>query len=239
MRTIRRSLTDGNGWIVVCLVGLLALAGCQDGRVSADERPLEAERDSEGKGFLTRVAEVFGREERVEVPAGTAVEVRLEHGVSSSSNRSGDRFTATLSEEISIDGKLLAPAGSRVEGMLPHVSGAERVRGRAEMSLTLTDITVEGRQYSLRTHPVAVQAEGTRGDDAKVIAGSAAAGAVIGALTGGRKGAVIGAGVGGGAGTGYVLVTKGDEVDFGPETRFSFTLSESLKLPVYPTSGSE
>ena len=59
------------------------------------------------------------------------------------------------------------------------------------------------------------------------------------APAGGGKGAVIGAGVGGGAGTGYVLVTKGDEVDFGPETRFSFTLSESLKLPVYPTSGSE
>ncbi len=64
--------------------------------------------------------------------------------------------------------------------MLPKVAGAERVKGRAEMSLTLTGITISGREYALKTHPIAVQAEGTRGDDAKVIAGSAAAGAVMG-----------------------------------------------------------
>lgn len=221
------------------LASVLALSGCQDGRVSADRAPLDAEREDEGKGLLARVTEVFAREERIDIPAGTPVVVRLDHGVSSASNHSGDQFTATLSEEISVDGELLAPQGSRVAGMLPKVAGAERVKGRAEMSLTLTGITISGREYALKTHPIAVQAEGTRGDDAKVIAGSAAAGAVIGALTGGRKGAAIGAGVGGGAGTGYVLVTKGDEVNFGPETKFSFTLSDNLTLPVYPMSESQ
>jgi hypothetical protein len=39
--------------------------------------------------------------------------------------------------------------------------------------------------------------------------------------------------VGGGSGTGYVLATKGEPVAYGPETRFTFSLTEALDLPVY------
>ena len=80
-------------------------------------------------------------------------------------------------------------------------------------------------------------ARSTRKKDATVIAGGAALGAAIGAIAGGGKGAAVGAGVGGGSGTGYVLATKGEPVEYGPETRFTFALSQPLDLPVYRKSG--
>jgi len=55
-------------------------------------------------------------------------------------------------------------------------------------------------------------------------------GAIIGGIAGGKKGAAIGAVIGGGAGTAGVLVTRGKEVEFPPETKFQFQLAQPVKI---------
>ena len=57
--------------------------------------------------------------------------------------------------------------------------------------------------------------------DAKVVGGSAVAGAIIGGITGGKSGAAKGAVIGAGAGTGAVLVTKGKEIEMPAGSRWT------------------
>jgi hypothetical protein len=175
------------------------------------------------------------RPEMIAVPAGTAIPVRLEVGLSSSRNNSGEAFTATLAEPLMVNGRLLAPIGSRARGVLTEVVDSGRIKGRARMTMVLREIEINGKTYELATAPRSFQAPATKKRDAGIIAGGAAVGAAIGAFAGGGKGAAIGAGVGGGSGTGVVLATKGKPVALGPEARVRFTLTKAVQLPVVST----
>ena len=169
--------------------------------------------------------------EMISVPVGTVIPVRLLAGVSSSHNTSGETFSATLAEPLTINGKLVAPTGSRAEGVLTQVVDSGRVKGRARLTMVLREIEVNGKTYALSTAPRSFQAAATKKRDAGIIGGSALVGAAVGAIAGGGKGAAIGAGVGGGGGTGVVLATKGKPVAFGPEARIRFTLTQPVQLP--------
>jgi hypothetical protein len=197
---------------------------------SGDTVSADAAEPADQKSILSKLGL---RRETVVVPEGTALAVRLAQGVSTEKNNAGDPFTATLDAPLIINGKTLAPRGAEVRGLLTDVIDAGRVEGRASLTMVLRRITIADDDYSLTTQPLTLAARSTKKKDAAIIGGSAAAGAVIGAIAGGGKGAAIGAGVGGGSGTGYVLATKGDPVAYGPESRFTFRLSEPLDLPVY------
>jgi len=171
------------------------------------------------------------RQTMIEVPADTAIVIRLNEGISSAKNTAGQTFQAHLSRAIERDGKVLAPEAAPVTGRLVRVKESGRVKGRAEMTLTLTRLSIGGSNYVLETNPITIQAEGSEKKDTGVIAGTSAVGAIIGAIAGGGKGAAIGAAAGATAGTGAVLYTKGKEVEFGPEARFTFHLKKPLELP--------
>lgn len=164
------------------------------------------------------------------VAAGSRLEVRLSDRLSSNVNKSGDRFKATLEQDLKAGEELVAPAGSSVTGKLVEVKDSGKVKGKARISLALTSIQVGESDYSVDTEQITVEAEGTKGRDAKVIGGGAGVGALIGGLTGGKKGAAIGAAIGGGAGTAAVLVTEGEHVEFAPEQKFSFVLAKDLQV---------
>jgi hypothetical protein len=188
---------------------------------------------AEDRSFFSRFS---GGPEEVTLPVETKIAIRLKQGISTEKNSAGDAFTGWLDGPLTIDGKTVAPARSKVTGKLTQVKDAGRVEGLASLTMVLHTIEVDGEEYDLETLPLSRVARATKKKDAAIIGGSAAAGAVIGAIAGGGKGAAIGAGVGGGSGTGYVLATKGEPVEFSPETRLTFYLSEPLELPVYESS---
>lgn len=167
------------------------------------------------------------------VPEGTVLEVRLAEPLSTKTNKNGDELVALLDKDLVVGGKVVFPEGSRAYGRLLAVKGSGRVEGLAEMTITLTEIHLGQEIYQVGTSAITVQAEGTKGRDAKVIGGAAGVGALVGGLIGGKKAAAVGAAVGGGAGTATVLTTKGQEVEFELEHKFSFNLSRELevKLP--------
>lgn len=167
-----------------------------------------------------------------EVPEGTVLEVRLNEAVSSAENQSGDKFEATVDRDITIDGRTIVPRGSRVYGKILDVVPSGKVQGRAQMSLILTDLIVGEKSYTIETSKISFEAEGTKDRDAKTVGGGAGLGALIGAVAGGKKGAAIGAAIGGGAATAGVLLTKGKEVEFQPEHKFSFRLEKDLSVTV-------
>lgn len=169
---------------------------------------------------------------RYVLPAGTIMEIRLAERVSSERNGTGDQFEAVLDRDVFLGADLVAKKGSPVYGVVLDVRDAGRVKGRARLSLELTEIEVDSKPFEIASNRIDFQAEGSKKDDVKKVGLGAAIGAAIGAIAGGKKGAAVGAAIGGGAGTTTVLVTKGKHVDLPSERLLSFRLDEDVEISI-------
>ena len=168
--------------------------------------------------------------EIVEIPAGTTLTVAMIDAVGTDTSKAGDTFMASVAESVVVNGKTVLPKGMKVRGRVVTVDEPGRVKGKAAMSLVLTQFVKDGKTYAITTEPFTAQAAaGTKKDALKVGAG-AAIGAAIGAIAGGGKGAAIGAAAGGGAGTAAVLATKGDHIKLESEQKVNFVLKQDVKV---------
>src|SRR5579862_903396 len=196
---------------------LLSMAALTVGLIGCNRQPAasaDSTNNSSAPVLDNQIAEA-----KTVIPAGTRLRVALTDAVSSDKSRAGDAFMGTLAEPIVIDGKTILEQGTEVRGLVVDAKESGRVKGRASIQLTLTEIVRAGNPLNISTKPYSAVAESTKKRDAAIIGGGAGLGAAIGALAGGGKGALIGAGIGGGAGTGTVLATKGKEIHYSPETR--------------------
>lgn len=142
----------------------------------------------------------------------------------------GDAFSATLANDVVVDGRVVFPAGSRVSG---HVAEAERPgksSGRGRMVLSYDSISANGKTYSIDTMGAAIQGKsGTAGDATKIV-GGAAAGAILGKVLGGKAG--TGAAVGAAAGTGAALLSRGPDPKVKAGETVTITLDRSVTVRV-------
>ncbi len=164
------------------------------------------------------------------LPEGTEILIRLLQPLSSAENEAGQTFEATMDRDVMIQSRSVITRGSIVKGVVVSAEGSGRVSGRAKMSLKLTQVQAGGRNYSIETNTLAMEAEGTTKRDAGRIAGAAALGTIIGAIAGGGSGAATGAVIGGGAGVGGTVLTKGKEVELDTETLLSFKLMGPVQI---------
>jgi hypothetical protein len=126
------------------------------------------------------------------------------------------------------------PRGLNVNLKLVQANSAGKFSGRSELTVSLDNVTYQGKTYSLQTSEVQQQG-GSRGKrSAAVIGGGAVLGALIGGLAGDGKGAAIGAGVGAGGGTAVQATTKGQQVKIPSETRLDFTLHAAVPVTYLP-----
>ena len=170
----------------------------------------------------------------VAVAPGTHIGVKLDVALHSRQVRSGDRFEASLAEDLVASGRTVARAGSPVTGRVTEVVEAGRVKGREQMRLSLSDLTLAGKTYPVETSSLTFTSEEDHGRDAAVIGSASAIGAIIGAIAKGGKGAAVGAISGGAAGTGVVLSTKGKPVVLAAGSRLDFTLEEGVRVTLPP-----
>jgi hypothetical protein len=168
--------------------------------------------------------------ERVTIPAGTDLTVRLIDAIDTKTNQPGDKFRATLEEPVVIDERTVVPKGADVEGKVAELASAGKFQGRSELTVVLTKLSYAGRSYGLTTEPLHRQgaSRGTR--TAEVVGGGAALGAIIGGIAGGGKGAGIGAVSGAGAGTGVQAVTRGQQIKLASEALVDFKLKTPLTV---------
>src|SRR5215831_8849232 len=87
------------------------------------------------------------------IPTGTRLHVALIDGLSTSQNRAGDQFTATLSAPVVIDGNTVLDKNTKVRGRVTDVEESGRVKGRASIRLVLTDIHYHGADVAISTKP--------------------------------------------------------------------------------------
>lgn len=166
----------------------------------------------------------------VTVGVGTPIKVRTETTLSTKTAKTGEAFTATLAEPIVVEGQLVAPRGSQVEGLVVDSDPGGRVKGVATISVRLTRLRVGGRNVEIQTGTVGRRARTTKRKDATEVGIGAGIGAAIGAIAGGGQGAAIGAASGGAAGTGLVLATHGDPAVIGAESVLTFRLTAPVTV---------
>ena len=179
-----------------------------------------------------------------EIAEGTLLKVRMNETLSTIKTLRGSTFTATLTEDVQRDGRVLIPAGSLLSGFVSEVHGGKRIAGRAAIHLEPRRVTLpDGNYYVLHAqvvdtsvdNAVKVDDEGTilRRDHPKemlaILSLSTGSGAVAGAMIGGGVGAAVGASLGAGVST--ILWLKQDRQAALPkDTALVFSLTTPVLM---------
>ena len=166
-----------------------------------------------------------------EIPQGAHALLRLVNSVSTRTAREGDYVYLRTATPIVVNGQIVVPAESYVQGVVSHAQRSGRVKGRAELGIRVEILTLaSGKVVQVAPHLASVDSEGSDqqvvtnenqvrqggngGSDAARIATLSGTGAAIGGLADGSWKAVgIGAGAGGAVGLASVLLTRGREVE--------------------------
>jgi hypothetical protein len=173
--------------------------------------------------------------QKVTIPAGTTLAVRLVDTVDSEKATQAQTFHATLNSPLAVEGDTVIPAGYDVEGHVVNVQSAGKFAGQSLLVLQLDRISAGEKYYNIQTDQYTRKGSSRGKNTAEKVGAGAGIGAIIGALAGGGKGAAIGAAAGGGLGGGVQAATKGQQIKLPSETVLNFTLQ--APLTVVPASG--
>lgn len=187
------------------------------------------------------------------VPVGTKIPIIMDTAIDSDTSQEGDEFTARTSEDLSIDGSTLIPAGSIIKGRIAQLNQAKHMNRSGSVALKFDTVTTpDEKQIALVANLVArggvVHARRGLKDiafDTGTVALPMAVGLGIGALAAGSSnnnnsndsggmgragGALIGAGVGAAVGIAILLAKKGKRVDVRPGDELKIELAEELNM---------
>ncbi len=145
----------------------------------------------------------------VTVERNSVIGIRLDHAISSKTARVEDRVTATVSREVTVNGRVAIPLGARLEGTVTSVDRGGRFRERPRLGLRFDRVILtDGTRLSISTDTIFREGDSPSADATAKVGAGAVAGAILGGVLGGKKGAVLG-GVAGAAG-GTATVMTGD-----------------------------
>jgi predicted small lipoprotein YifL len=164
------------------------------------------------------------------VPAGTSLSVQLPAELSTKTASVGQRISGNLTNDIVVDGKVVAKAGALVQGSVTQViSGSKTVGGKPTLGLTFDNLTFEGGDRPITARITEVAQKSDKGRDAAKIGGGALAGGIIGHQFDSDQGKVVGAIIGAAAGTAAAKKT-GQEVVLPAGTVVGMTLESPVTV---------
>jgi type IV secretion system protein VirB10 len=188
--------------------------------------------------------------QRVSIPAGTLVDLRMDTGLNSGRARVNDAFRATVTRAIWIDGRIAVPRDSKVDGRVSMVQPATHGSRSGVIAVSFTQITIDGRRYAINGALTSlrdserrqileqegyVQGGSSAGRNTVFIGGGAGAGAVIGAMAGGGKGAGAGAAIGGGLGILGAFLANGVEAQVPAGSEMAMELLRGITVSTINT----
>ena len=212
-----------------------------------DQKPLmqSASNTSTSGPQLTRRERSAGHAN--ELPSGTEIDASLQTALSTKTSQVGDRFTAVVSQPVrDIDDRIVIPTGAHINGQVTESEEGKTLptlRGRGKLNLRFSSITMpNGSQIPISATLLSVNQSGGNGSvnsegevesgtkgttAAKGVGVGAGIGTIAGLIFGGPlKGLAIGAIAGGG----YVLATKGKDVELPENTGVRIRLDQSVSM---------
>ena len=168
--------------------------------------------------------------EKILVPYGTILVVRLTESLSSDLNEKGDTFLASLASPVLVGDRVVIPEGAGIKGKVVEVQSAGRFSGRPAMIIEVTRLAYNGNSYDLHSNQYSKEGPSRNVRSVATIGGGAGLGAILGGILGGGKGAAIGAMIGAGAGTGIRGAGRGAVVHLPAESTFTFRLLTALTV---------
>jgi hypothetical protein len=180
----------------------------------------------------------YAEKHTMDIPAGTTFDIEMVTPVDTRTSNVGDKVEGKLLAPITLNGTVLAEAGSQVSGEVSDVQRASRHKGsddRASLALEFNSIdTVDGPKTLHATVNNAegkMVAKGTGTRDKLIIGGSTVAGAILGKVAGGdTKSTIIGAVGGAAAGTGAMLMVKGHELSIEQGAKVSLRVDKPITV---------
>ena len=160
--------------------------------------------------------------ESVVIPSGAMIRVRINQPLSSNRSQPGSTFDGIVANDV-VAGNLVAiPRGAAVQGRVIDAKSSGALKGRGEMQVQLSSVTLSGRTY-----PLVSDIWDHHGGDKTIetinkTAGFGAGGAVIGALAGGGVGAAVGGGIGAALGLGSSAASGNGQVYIPSEAMLTF-----------------
>lgn len=193
-------------------------------------RPQQQQAPRNTRGTILRQRDRNRPRASSEIPADTALRLRLTTAINTKTNHEGDRFTARVVEPVMYE-------GATVEGYIARIERSGKMTGHTEMALDFDTITFrDGRRgpfYAQIEKIYIGDAIKTTDEEGNVDSatktrdilirsgGGAALGAIIGAIAKGGKGAAIGAIIGAGVGAGSVFIQGKKELILDAGTEMS------------------
>ena len=163
------------------------------------------------------------------LPESTEMTVRLEQPLSSRTARVEDRFEATVARPVYVDGRIVIPDGSRVQGTVTVAERAQRPARGGKLNLSFDRLLLDdGTTVDLSARLVQVKEDIGSGGTVKQGAIGAAIGGILGKVLGGTKGAIVGVLLGGAGGA---ISSSGDDVELPEGTVFTLQLDRATTVP--------
>jgi hypothetical protein len=183
-----------------------------------------------------------------DIPQGAHALLRLVNSVSTRTAHEGDYVYMRTAAPIAVNGQIVVPVDSYVQGVVTRARRSGRVRGRAELAIRIETLTLpSGKAIQVSPHLSSVDSEGaeqrvagkenevrqggSRGTDAARIATMSGSGAAIGGMADRSwRGAGIGAGAGSAVGLASVLLTRGHEVELRQGTTIDVVFDHAVPV---------
>lgn len=182
-----------------------------------------------------------------EIPQGTHVLLRMLNSINTRTAAESNQVYLETVTPVAVDGAMVIPPGTYVQGSVSHAQRSGRVKGRAELGIRLETMTFAGGKIlkiSPRLSSVdsgdggqkvdekesQVKQAPSIGKDVGQVSILAGTGAAIGGLADRFRGAGIGAGVGSAVGLAKVLLTRGKEVDLHQGTTLDVVFDRAVVI---------
>ncbi|MCA1561740.1 MAG: hypothetical protein LC804_16250 [Acidobacteria bacterium] len=144
--------------------------------------------------------------EEVVIPASSVVGLQVDTPISTDYARLEDRVRARVTRDVSADGRVAIPAGSRVVGSVTMVERGGKMKERARLGVRFhTLVLADGTEVPFQTEAIYREGDSPSAESTRKIGGAAVGGAILGAIMGGKKGAVLGGATGAAGGTAAVM----------------------------------
>lgn len=165
-----------------------------------------------------------------DLPAGTRLRIRLDQDLGSQISQPGDTFSATVADDVAVNGQTVIRQGARAEGTVINAKPLGRIKGGALLEVRLERVQSRWGSYPVSTSTIEQVEKGKGKRTGLFAAGGAGLGALIGGLAGGGKGALIGGLAGAGAGTAGSAFTGNKNILLPAGTLLTFRLEHSVAI---------